>query len=156
MKKIACAALALTLLGSTAAQAHGWHGGGWHGGHGWHHGWGGGAALGVGLGFLALGVIAAESAHDDAVDRDRYYRERDGDDRDGPPPPPRGEAYRDGPPDRDGAYRDAPPPGRDGYRDDRRGGDDGYRDEDRGGNDDGDRAPDRAPHPLHNDDGDDN
>ena len=79
MKKIICAALALTLLGSTAAEAHGWHGG-WHG----HHGRGD-VALGFGLGFLALGIIAAESVHDrDQAYRDRhaYYDGRDGD-RDG-------------------------------------------------------------------------
>ena len=64
MKKIICAVLALTLLGGTAAEAHGWHGG-------WHGGRGGDWALGLGLGFLALGAVAAASDHD------RYYRDRD-------------------------------------------------------------------------------
>jgi hypothetical protein len=94
MKKIICAALALTLLGSTAAQAsdwgHGWHGGGWH-----HHGnadW----AVGLGLGLFALGVIgAAESAHE----RNQYYRDRDAYDRNQDYPPPgydnRGGGYGD-------------------------------------------------------------
>lgn len=79
MKKIICAVLALTLLGSTAAEARGWGGGGYHGGH--HHG-DGGAALGFGLGILALGIIAAESSHHHDryyADRDRYYRDRDRD-----------------------------------------------------------------------------
>lgn len=104
MKKIACAALALTLLGSTAAEARGWgHGGGWGHGHGWHDG---GWALGLGLGFLALGAVAAASDHDryyedrardrDAYDRGRYDQERM--DRDG---------YRDQPPP-DGDDRAAP------------------------------------------------
>ena len=85
MKRIICAALALALLGSTAAQARGWHdGGGWHGRGGYHHG-GGDAALGIGLGFLALGIIAAESAHDrDRYDRDERYTGRDD----------RGDSYR--------------------------------------------------------------
>lgn len=107
MKKIACAALALTLLGSTAAQAQGWggHGGGWggHGGWGHGHGWHGGDwALGLGLGFLALGAVAAAS-HDhynddrDAYERGRYdqqrmdhdgYGDQDGYRDDDRPPPP--------------------------------------------------------------------
>ncbi|HEX4303027.1 MAG TPA: hypothetical protein VHZ78_09550 [Rhizomicrobium sp.] len=87
LKRIACAALALTLLGTTAAEARGW-GGGYHGGYR-HHG-NGGAALGIGLGLLALGIIA-ETAHDHDRDRDEYYRDRD----------------------RDGAYNH----GNDGYRD---------------------------------------
>ena len=72
MKRIICAALALTLLGSTAAEARGW-GGGWHGG--WH-GDGAGVALGVGLGLLTLGAIAADSDRH-YRDREDYYRERD-------------------------------------------------------------------------------
>ena len=89
MKKIICAVLALTLLGSTAAEARGW-GGGYRG---YHHG-NSGAALGIGLGILALGIIAAESSHH----HDRYYADRD-------------REYRDR--DRDGAYDR----GDDGYRD---------------------------------------
>ena len=84
MKRIICATLALTLLGSTAASARGWgnDGGGYRGGYGggYHHHHGGDAALGIGLGILALGIIAAESDrhHDrDGYDRDRYYN-RDG------------------------------------------------------------------------------
>jgi hypothetical protein len=81
MKKIICAVLALTLLGSTAAEARdwgGWHGGGgrWHGG--WHHHGNADWAVGLGLGLFALGVIgAATSAHE----RDQYYRDRDAYDR---------------------------------------------------------------------------
>ena len=86
-KKIACAALALTLLGTTAAEARGWggHGGGYH--HGWHGGRGD-WALGLGLGILALGAVAAASDHDhyyrerNAYDRGRYDQERYDDDRD--------------------------------------------------------------------------
>lgn len=75
MKRILCAALALTLLGSTAAQARGWGHGGW--GHGGHHGWhGGNVGLGFGLGFLGLGLLAEAAREDDRYDRDReraYY-----------------------------------------------------------------------------------
>lgn len=144
IKRIACAALALSLLGSTAAQAESWghgggHDGGWH-----HHGWhGGGAFLGFGLGLLALGAIA----HDEDVDRDRYDRDRAyQQDREfaahGYEPGDRGGPYRgddngDGP---DRAYRDAPPPHvQDGDRND-------AADRDRGDDARG------APHPLHNDD----
>ncbi|HUO91028.1 MAG TPA: hypothetical protein VMU08_17785 [Rhizomicrobium sp.] len=113
MKKIICAVLALTLLGSTAAQARGWggnwHGGGWHGG-GWHHHGNADWAIGLGLGLFALGVIgAAESAHarDQYYrDRDAYYREHGGDGaydnrdgRDGDGPPPDNRHYED-----DGGY----------------------------------------------------
>ncbi len=76
MKRIICAVLALTLLGSTAAEARGWHGG--YGGY--RHGRGD-VALGFGLGILALGIFAAaESGHDrDRYrERDDYYRDRDG------------------------------------------------------------------------------
>jgi hypothetical protein len=77
MKKIICAVLALTLLGSTAADARDW--GGWHGGHGgWHHHGNADWAVGLGLGLFALGVIgAATSAHE----RDQYYRDREAYDR---------------------------------------------------------------------------
>jgi hypothetical protein len=132
MKKIICAALALTLLGSTAAEARGWGHGGWHGGY--HHGWGGGAFLGLGLGLLALGAVAAHEDRERYYDREDYYR--DG------PPPPRGYDDRYGPPPRDRDYRDAPP--RDG---------DGYRGDDR--NDDGGPGnADRGPRDLHDDSGD--
>jgi len=99
MKRIVCAALALTLLGTTAAQAHGWHGGG----YGWHRGHGGDVALGFGLGFLALGIIAAESAHE------RHYRDRDAyyEDRDGPGAYDRERRHED---DRGGDARGAPTP----------------------------------------------
>lgn len=99
MKRIICAALALTLLGSTAASAHDWGGhGGYYGGYRHHHG--GDVVLGVGLGLLALGAIAAASDHD------RYYRDRDG-------------YYDQGRDYRDREYR-----GGDGY--DNRGDDRGY------------------------------
>ncbi|MEJ0026863.1 MAG: hypothetical protein WDN01_12620 [Rhizomicrobium sp.] len=114
MKRIICAALALTLLGSTAAEARGWHGGGsWHGRGYHHHGGGGDVALGVGLGFLALGIIAATS--DNHRDRDDYYRDRDDSyrDRDG---------YRND--DRSGAYDNQNGPPRPLHQDDRNGDDD--------------------------------
>ena len=60
MKRAFCVALALALFGTTAASAHGWYSGGFGGDYRYHHG-GDGAALGIGLGLLTLGVIAAES-----------------------------------------------------------------------------------------------
>jgi hypothetical protein len=124
-KRIACAALALSLLGSTAASAAPWGHGGWHGGGWHHHGWHGGGPLflGLGLGILAIGAIA----HDEAVDRDRerYERnrayEQDRDFRDhGFEPGERGGPYR-GDDEGNGpgaphAYRDAQPPPPDGGR----------------------------------------
>ncbi len=67
-KRIVCAALALALLGSTAASAHERDHGGYGRGFRHHHHGGEGLALGLGLGILALGVIAAQSARD----HDRY------------------------------------------------------------------------------------
>jgi hypothetical protein len=142
MKKIICAALALTLLGSTAAEARGWGHGGWHGGY--HHGWGGGAFLGLGLGLLALGAVAAHEDRERYYDREDYYR--DG--------PPRGYDDRYGPPPRDRDYRDAPPRDRDSYRGDDRG---GYRNDDRSGARNDDNRPgdaDRGPRDLHDDNDD--
>jgi hypothetical protein len=89
MKRLISAALALTLLGATAASAQsyrGGHGGFGHGGYsrgyghggGWHGRGDGGALLGLGVGLFALGAIAAAS------ERDRYYDRYDY----GPPPPP--------------------------------------------------------------------
>ena len=104
-KKIACAALALTLLGSTAAEARGWggHGGGWGHHGGWHgNGWG---FLGLGVGLLALGAIASD--HDRYRDRDAYERGRYDQGRD--------DYYRDR------SYRDddrGPAPGDRHYHDD--------------------------------------
>lgn len=170
IKRIACAALALSLLGSTAASAAPWGGhGGWHHGHG--HGWRGVGFLGLGLGLLTLGAIA----HDDAVDRDReryereeYYRDRErayAQDRDfrdhGFEPGTRGGAYQGedgygpgagqayrGRSDADRGDQDAdrdgpPPPHQRAYRDapPAQDGYDGPRDDARG-----------APHPLHQDD----
>ena len=66
MKRVLCIALAATLLGSTAASADVWH----HGGH-FGHG-GDGAALGIGLGILTLGILAAES-HRHYYRDDGYY-----------------------------------------------------------------------------------
>src|SRR5260370_3276871 len=62
MKRVLCVALAVSLLGTTAASAEGWH----HGGHFGHHGFGTG--LGIGLGILTLGIIASESPR-------HYYRD---------------------------------------------------------------------------------
>jgi hypothetical protein len=128
MKRILAGALALTLLGSTAAadasswhHGGGWgHGGGWsHGGHWGHGGWGWGpGAVALGLGAFVLGAAIVGSA---SHDHDRYY----GDDNYGPPPPPRGyydhggyngdDGYYDrGAP--QGDYRGAPP--NDSYRGD--------------------------------------
>jgi hypothetical protein len=174
IKRIACAALALSLLGSTAAQAAPWGHGGWH-----HHGgWRGAgpAFLGFGLGLLALGAIASSDARDEAIERDRYERDRayeqdrefrdhgyepgyrggpyQGDDEGNGPG--RDRAYRDAPAPRDGDYRnnapdsddrDAPPPSHNRAHRDAPPPPDGDRDGDARG----------APHPLHQDnDGDDN
>ncbi|MBL6852121.1 MAG: hypothetical protein ISS15_06615 [Alphaproteobacteria bacterium] len=104
IKKIACATLALTLFGSTAAEAHGWGHDGWGHGDGW-------AALGIGLGILTLGAVAA--------DHDRYYRERDAYER-GRYDQQRDDYYRGREyPDRD-ENRGPPPDDRD-YDDDRGG-----------------------------------
>ena len=67
MKRVLCVALAATLLGTTAASADGWH----HGGRFFGHG-GDGAALGIGLGILTLGILAAES-HRPYYRDDGYY-----------------------------------------------------------------------------------
>jgi hypothetical protein len=115
MKRIVCAVLALTLLGSTAASARGWNHGGYYG-RGFHHHHGGdGVALGFGLGILALGIIAAESAHERDRYRaeDRYYDE---------------DRYRD---DNDRYGDEYVDPNRDGTRED-------YGDEDRPGDSDPD------------------
>jgi hypothetical protein len=78
MKRLICAALALSMLGATAASAQPYR----HGGFGYRSGWHGhndtGALVGLGLGLFALGAIAAASSHDRYVDRYEY----------GPPPPP--------------------------------------------------------------------
>jgi hypothetical protein len=83
IKRIIGAALALSLLGATAASAQGYrhggggyHGGGYHGG-GWHGRGNDGALIGLGVGLFALGAIAASQ-------QDRYYDRYDY----GPPPPP--------------------------------------------------------------------
>lgn len=83
MKRLISAALALTLLGVSAASAQGYRGGhyGGHYGHGggWHgRGDNTGALVGLGIGLFALGAIAAASSHDRYYDRYDY----------GPPPPP--------------------------------------------------------------------
>ena len=77
MKRLISAALALTLLGTSAAVADPWgrHGGGWrdHGRYdrGYRHGDNGaGLAIGLGVGLFALAAIAA-SQHNDRYD-DRY------------------------------------------------------------------------------------
>lgn len=99
MKRLLSAALALSLLGATAAQAdpfdhrqherydggrdHGWsHGRDDYRGHdrGWrHHDDNAGAAIAVGVGLIALTAILASQNNDRYRDYDRY---------DGPPPPP--------------------------------------------------------------------
>jgi hypothetical protein len=91
MKRILCAALALTLFSSTAASAHDWDQ------HGWHGGRGVGAAVALGLGILTLGILASESAHEHDRYRDGYDNRDGGRDR-------YGDAYRDSPDSRDRAY----------------------------------------------------
>jgi hypothetical protein len=82
MKRLICAALALTLVGATAASAQPFH----HGYGGYSRGWHGhndGALIGLGIGLFALGAIAASANHDRYYDRYEY----------GPPPPPPPPAY---------------------------------------------------------------
>jgi len=71
MKRLVCAALALTLLGTAAASAQSYGRGGYDRGysHSYHHGDNTGALIGLGIGLFALGAIVA-SQHDN--DRDRY------------------------------------------------------------------------------------
>ena len=77
MKRLICAAIALTMLGATAASAQPYRHGG-YGYGGWHRHDDTGALVGLGLGLFALGAIAAASDHDRYYDRYEY----------GPPPPP--------------------------------------------------------------------
>ena len=89
MKRLIAATLALTLVGTAAASARPWGGGGYHGG-GYSHSWHGrgnndGALIGLGVGLFALGAIAAASSHDRYYDRYDY----------GPPPPPPPRYYGD-------------------------------------------------------------
>jgi len=79
MKRLICAALAMSLLGATAASAQPYHRGGGH--HRGHNGGNGAAIVGLSLGLLALGAIAASSQRDRYSDR--YYDSY----RYGPPPP---------------------------------------------------------------------
>ncbi len=76
MKRLIAAALALTLVGATAASAQPYRHGGYD--HGWHGRGDRGALIGLGVGLFALGAIAAVSEHDRYYDRYEY----------GPPPPP--------------------------------------------------------------------
>src|SRR5882757_7862764 len=71
MKRLVCAALALSLIGSTAAGAQPYgRSGGW-GGYSHNRGDNGaGLAIGLGVGLFALAAIAASQHHD--RDYDRY------------------------------------------------------------------------------------
>jgi hypothetical protein len=84
MKRLICTALALSLLGATAASAQPYRHGGYGGGYsrGWHGRGDDGALIGLGIGLFALGAIAAASSHD------RYDDRYDGRYEYGPPPPP--------------------------------------------------------------------
>ena len=76
MKRLVCAALVLSMLGTTAASAQPFHRGGY--GYGWHNRDDTGTLIGLGVGLFALGTIAGVSDHDRYNDRYAY----------GPPPPP--------------------------------------------------------------------
>src|SRR6185312_8835753 len=80
MKRLISAALALSLLGATAASAAPTHGpiAPVDYRHSYrHHDNGNGAAIAAGIGFLALTAILASQNHDrDWYDRDRDYRYR--------------------------------------------------------------------------------
>lgn len=105
MKRIISVALALSLLGSTAAMADGWRGHGPRSHYGWSHGHyhrgNNNAAAAIGLGILGLGALAIISQQN-ARDRDAYYDRYD--DRYAPPPA----AYDDG-------YGPPPAPNEDSY-----------------------------------------
>ena len=71
MKRFISAALALTLLGTSAAVADPWGRRGGHYDRGYRHGDNGaGLAIGLGIGLFALAAIAASQHHDE----DRYDR----------------------------------------------------------------------------------
>jgi hypothetical protein len=78
MKRLICAALALSMLGATAASAQPYRHGGYGYGGSWHRHDDTGALVGLGLGLFALGAIVAASNHDRSYDRYEYA----------PPPPP--------------------------------------------------------------------
>jgi hypothetical protein len=78
MKRLICAALALTMLGATGAFAQPFHPSGYSYGGGWHRHDDTGALIGLGVGLFALGAIAAASNLDRYSDRYEY----------GPPLPP--------------------------------------------------------------------
>jgi hypothetical protein len=83
IKRIIGAALALSLLGATAASAQGYrHGGGYNHGGSWRGRSNDGALIGLGVGLFALGAIAASQ-------RDRYYDRYEY----GPPPAYYGPRY---------------------------------------------------------------
>ena len=71
MKRLVCATLALTLLGTAAASADSYGRGGFDRGYSHHHGDNSGALIGLGIGLFALGAIVA-SQHDN--DRRDEYR----------------------------------------------------------------------------------
>lgn len=119
MKRVLSLALAVSLLGSTAAMAGGW-GGHRHGGHyyGSHHSYYRGnnnAAAAVGLGIFALGALAIISSQNANREPAPAYYDRYGpppgayDDRYGPPPGAYDNRYDDenyGPPDDYNTYED--------------------------------------------------
>jgi hypothetical protein len=75
MKRLVCATLALTLMGTAAASAHSDDQGGYDSGYSHSDRRGGndntGALIGLGIGLFALGAIVAASHNND---RDRYYQ----------------------------------------------------------------------------------
>ena len=72
MKRLICTALALSMLGATAASAQPFRHGGYGYGGGWHRHDDTGALIGLGVGLFALGAIAAASDHDRYDDRYQY------------------------------------------------------------------------------------
>ena len=96
MKRLISAALALTLLGATAAAAQPYRHNNYSHSYGAHRHNDGGALIGLGIGLFALGAIVAASNHDRDYDRgydrgyDRYEYAPP------PPPPPAYYGYRRG------------------------------------------------------------
>jgi hypothetical protein len=72
MKRLVCATLALTLLGTAAASADSYGRGGYDRGYSHRHGDNAGALIGLGIGLFALGAIVASQHDNDRRDYSDY------------------------------------------------------------------------------------
>jgi hypothetical protein len=97
MKRLISATLALSLLGATAASAApAYRGGAIEYRDNYRHDADNGAAIAVGVGFLALLAIMASQDHHRAYDRDDWGRRYHGDDRGYWNDRGRGDGFHDG------------------------------------------------------------